>query len=416
MKSLAAPHAKGKSAVDNIFAANNRAIALAEKIGNDRVVNATVGSILDEEGNLVVLDVVREEYNRLTPKEIAAYSPIQGYRKFLDYAIDQCFGKSRPEGYIDACATPGGTGVIHHVIHNYTEVGDTVLITDWHWGAYDSLIDDNNRKVMPFSFLTDDGHFNAAAFKEAVENVAAKQDNIVVILNGIANNPTGYSMSISEWQSAVDVLKDVTKQGDKNAILVADVAYLDYSGEKEECRRFFKVFEGLPSNILVVAAYTLSKGFTLYGQRQGAMIGISSDKDVIREFVDINQYSSRATWSNCNSAAQNVLIRICEDPAKLKALDEERAAYYTLIQQRAQIFVDEAREEGIRFVPYVSGFFITIPVTEAPKVCRLLEQDHVFMVPLKKGIRLAVCSVPKAKMKGLAKKLAAAIREAGAKQ
>ncbi|MDY6084946.1 MAG: aminotransferase class I/II-fold pyridoxal phosphate-dependent enzyme [Dialister sp.] len=416
MKSLAAPHAKGKSAVDNIFAANNRAIALAEKIGNDRVVNATVGSILDEEGNLVVLDVVQEEYNRLTPKEIAAYSPIQGYRKFLDYAIDQCFGKSRPEGYVDACATPGGTGVIHHVIHNYTEVGDTVLITDWHWGAYDSLIDDNNRKVMPFSFLTDDGHFNAAAFKEAVEIVAAKQDNIVVILNGIANNPTGYSMSISEWQSAVDVLKDVTKQGDKNVILVADVAYLDYSGEKEECRRFFKVFEGLPSNILVVAAYTLSKGFTLYGQRQGAMIGISSDKDVIREFVDINQYSSRATWSNCNSAAQNVLIRICEDPAKLKALDEERAAYYTLIQQRAQIFVDEAREEGIRFVPYVSGFFITIPVTESPKVCRLLEQDHVFMVPLKKGIRLAVCSVPKAKMKGLAKKLAAAIREAGAKQ
>ena len=33
MYSMAAPHAKGKSAEDNIFAANNRAIALAEKIG-----------------------------------------------------------------------------------------------------------------------------------------------------------------------------------------------------------------------------------------------------------------------------------------------------------------------------------------------------------------------------------------------
>ena len=57
MFSVAAPHAKGKCAEDNIFAANNRAIALAEKIGNDQVVNGTVGSILDEDGNLVVLDL-----------------------------------------------------------------------------------------------------------------------------------------------------------------------------------------------------------------------------------------------------------------------------------------------------------------------------------------------------------------------
>ena len=41
MYSMAAPHAKGKSAEDNIFAANNRAIALAEKIGVENVVNAT---------------------------------------------------------------------------------------------------------------------------------------------------------------------------------------------------------------------------------------------------------------------------------------------------------------------------------------------------------------------------------------
>ena len=70
MFSLAAPHAKGKSAEDNIFAANNRAIALAEKIGNDKVVNGTVGSILDEDGNLVVLDVVKEALKELSPKEV----------------------------------------------------------------------------------------------------------------------------------------------------------------------------------------------------------------------------------------------------------------------------------------------------------------------------------------------------------
>ena len=416
MYSVAAPHAKGKSAEDNIFAANNRAIALAEKIGVENVVNATVGSILDEDGSLVVLDVVKEALNHLSPKEFCAYAPIQGYRAFLDDCIDQCFGESRPDGYIDACSTPGGTGVLHHVVHNYSEVGDEVLITDWHWGAYDSLIDDNNRKVRTFSFLTKEGHFNKEAFAEAVNDVLSKQDQVVIILNGIANNPTGYCMSVAEWQSAVDVLKDAVKDGDKKAILIPDVAYLDYSGEKQECRKFFKVFGGLPKNILVVCAYTLSKGFTMYGQRMGAMIGISSDKDVIKEFVDINQYTSRATWSNCNSAAQNAMIHICQDPAKIEKLDAERAKYFQLIQDRAAIFMKEAKEEGVKFVPYISGFFITIPVTHSQEVCDYLEKENVFMVPLKKGIRLAVCSVSKKKMVGLAHKLAVAIKEAGAEQ
>lgn len=416
MFSIVAPQVRGKCAEDNIFAANNRAVALADEIGNDKVVNGTVGSILDEEGNLAVLDVVLEAYKRLTPRQICAYAPIKGYEKFLESCIDQCFGHSRPDGYIEACATPGGTGVLHHVIHNYAVPGDEILITDWHWGAYNSLIDYPNNKVSTFEFLNEEGQFNLVSFREKVDGILNRQKNLVIILNGIANNPTGYSMSVSEWQAAVDVLKAAVEGKDKNVILVPDVAYLDYSGEKEECRKFFKVFGNLPKNILVIVAYTLSKGFTLYGQRQGAMIAVTSDKDVAKEFVDVNQYASRATWSNCNSAAQNVMIDICSDPEKIRRLDRERDVYYKLIQERAAVFVKEAKEAGVKIVPYISGFFITIPVEGAQKVCDLLEKENIFLVPMKKGIRLAVCSISKAKMKGLAAKVASAINEAGAKQ
>ena len=416
MFSIVAPQVRGKCAEDKIFAANNRAVALADEIGNDKVVNGTVGSILDEDGNLAVLDVVLESYKRLTPRQICAYAPIKGYEKFLESCIDQCFGHSRPDGYIEACATPGGTGVLHHVIHNYAVPGDEILITDWHWGAYNSLIDYPNNKVSTFEFLNEEGQFNLVSFRKKVDEILNHQKNLVIILNGIANNPTGYSMSVSEWQAAVDVLKVAVEGKDKNVILVPDVAYLDYSGEKEESRKFFKVFGNLPKNILVIVAYTLSKGFTLYGQRQGAMIAVTSDKDVAKEFVDVNQYASRATWSNCNSAAQNVMIDICSDPEKIRRLDRERDVYYKLIQERAAVFVKEAKEAGVKIVPYISGFFITIPVEGAQKVCDLLEKENIFLVPMKKGIRLAVCSISKAKMKGLAAKVASAVKEAGAKQ
>lgn len=410
---MAAPHARGKSSVDEIFELNGKADALAREIGPDKVVNATVGSIMDEEGKLVVLDTVKEALKKLTPDEICDYSPVEGYPAFRKDCIEQCFGQSRPEGYIDALATSGGTGVLHHAIHNYSEPGDEVLVTDWRWSAYDALILDNNRRVHEFSYLTEDGHFNISSFEKEVGAILAKQDRLVIILNGVANNPTGYNMSPEEWGACAEVLKKACQSGDKRAILVPDLAYLDYSGPKEESRRFFKVFGNLPRNILVILAYTLSKSFTMYGQRVGAMIGISSDPDVIKEFVDINQYSSQATWSDCTSAAQNAVIHICEDPAQVKKLDEERARYFNLIQERAAIFMKEAPAVHLKVMPYISGFFITIPAAHPREICHELEKENVFMVPLEKGIRLAVCSVPKAKMKGLAAKTAEAVKRTG---
>ena len=305
----------------------------------------------------------------------------------------------------------GAAGANHHLFYSIVEPGDRVISVMPTYQQLYSIPASLGADVKVMHLEKDKNYLPDL---DELRRLAVKGTKMICLNN--PNNPTGYCMSVAEWQSAVDVLKEATKDETKNAILIADVAYLDYSGEKEECREFFKVFGGLPKNILVVCAYTLSKGFTMYGQRMGAMIGISSDKDVIKEYVDINQYSSRATWSNCNSAAQHAMIRICQDPEKIKQLDAERAKYYKLIQERAAIFVEEAQKEGVKFVPYISGFFITIPVTNSQAVCDILEKDHVFMVPLKKGIRLAVCSVSKKKMHGLAHKLALAIKEAGAQQ
>lgn len=414
--SVAAPQAKGKFAEDKIFGANNRAVALAEKLGNDKVINGTVGSLLDENGDLVMLDVVQKAYKELTPKEIVAYAPIQGYPDYLNAAIDQCFGESRPDGYIRACATSGGSGVLHHVIHNYSEWGDEILTSDYHWGAYGSMCKDNGRTLREFSLLTEQGTFNLESFKENVQALVDKQYNTVIIMNSPANNPTGFALSDSDWDHVLDFLKQVVKGKDKNIIFVSDVAYLDYSGEKQECRKFFKKFGNLPDNILVVVSYTCSKGFTMYGQRMGAMICVTANEDVANEFVAINQYTSRATWSNSNSAAMKAMANICKDPAKVAELDVERAKYFKLIKERADIFMKEASACGLKYLPYLSGFFITIPMEGAQKVCDFMEKENIFLVPLSNGIRLAVCSVSKSKITGLAAKIKAAIETVGAKQ
>ena len=410
--SIAAKHAKGKSAQDKIFGANAAAVAAAAKYGKDAVTNATIGAILDEDEKLVCLPTVEEVFRGLSTNEMIAYAPISGLPEYLDCVLTAAFGNSRPEGYIAAVATAGGTGAIHHAIWNYTETGDTVLCSDWYWGAYKVLCQDMGRNFTTYKMLDENNKFNLPALKEKVDELLAKQDNLLYLLNTPAHNPTGYSLSGEDMDGVLAILQEAAVPG-KNIVFFLDVAYIDYAGEKEEVRKIFKKLSGLPANILCIVGYSMSKGFTMYGQRTGAMIGVSSDKSVIDEFAAINQYTSRATWSNINRPAMRTLATIYSDPELLAKVCAERDYYYQMIKARADLFTKEAEECGLPMLPYVAGFFLSIPAKNPDAICEKLHEDNIFAVPLAAGVRIAVCAVPLKKIKGMAAKVNAAMQAVG---
>ncbi|MGE4589950.1 MAG: pyridoxal phosphate-dependent aminotransferase [Acidaminococcaceae bacterium] len=411
--SIVAPHAKGKSAQDKIFGANAAAVAAAAKYGADNVTNATIGAILDEEEKLVCLPTVEKVYRGLPTTELIAYAPISGLPNYLESVLDAAFGQSRPEGYIGAVATSGGTGVIHHAVWNYMAKGDTALTSDWYWGPYSVICKDMERKLETYKMLDDNNKYNLPALKAKVYEVLAKQDSLLLIINTPAHNPTGYSLNDNDIDGVISILKDATADNGKTVTLLLDIAYIDYAGEKEEVRKIFRKISNLPANILTIVAYSMSKGFTLYGQRTGAMIGVSSSKEVIEEFSAVNQYSSRATWSNINRPAMATLAKIYRDPELLASVEKERDDYYKMIKARADLFTKEAQECGLKMLPYVAGFFISIPAKNPDAICEKLHEDNVFAVPLAAGVRIAVCAVPLKKIKGMAAKINAAMKTLG---
>lgn len=410
LTSIAAKHAKGKAAQDKIFAANAAAVAAAAKYGKENVTNATIGAILDEDEKLVCLPTVEKVFRSLETNELIAYAPISGLPEYLECVLTAAFGSSRPEGYLAAVATAGGTGAIHHAIWNYMDEGEIALCSDWYWGAYKVLCNDMGRNFTTYKMLDENNKFNLPALKEKVTELLSKQDNLLYILNTPAHNPTGYSMSESDMDGVLDILKEAAVDG-KNIIFFLDVAYIDYAGEKEEVRKIFKKLSGLPANILAIIGYSMSKGFTMYGQRTGAMIGVSSSKEVIEEFAAINQYTSRATWSNINRPAMRTLAAIYSDPELLKATEAERDYYYKMIKARADLFTEEAKACGLPMLPYVAGFFLSIPAKDPDAICNKLHEDNIFAVPLAAGVRIAVCAVPLKKIKGMAAKVYAAMKE-----
>lgn len=407
--SIAASHAKGKFGLDKIMAASAAATKAISQHGKANIVNATIGAILDDQENLVCLPTVEKVFRNLPMTEVVNYAPINGLPEYLDAAINLTFADNKPEAYINAIATSGGSGSIHHTIHNFTEIGDTVLTSDWHWGPYNVFCRDAMRKLDTYELFDEQQKFNVKSLESKTKETLAKQDSLVIILNAPAHNPTGYSLSDSEWDQVLTMLKECAKDTSKRIVLLIDIAYLDYAGEKNEARAFMKKLSGLPHNLLAILAFSMSKGYTMYGQRTGAMIGVSSNQEIAKEFSDINGYTSRATWSSINRGCQRLLVTIYQDKDLTAQLEQERNTYYKLIQERASIFTKEAKEVNLNMLPFIAGFFLTLPAANPDAICEKLHDDNIFAVPLAKGVRIAVCAVPTHKISGMAAKVAQAM-------
>ncbi|MFQ8601656.1 MAG: aminotransferase class I/II-fold pyridoxal phosphate-dependent enzyme [Anaerovoracaceae bacterium] len=395
---------------DKIFGISNRAKAMIAEKGADKVINATIGSLLDDEGNLVVLSSVDKVFKHLSPKDYADYAPIGGIQPFREAVQKAAFGAHQPKGYIEAVATPGGTGSLRNVISNYSDGGDQVLTSDWHWAPYNTIAGEIGRSIATFEFFTEDGKFNTASFKEKSRELLEKQESLVIILNTPAHNPTGYSLTLEDWDNVVDILSEEAKCG-KAIALVIDAAYIDFAGDEEEYRRFLPKLEKLPENVISIMAYSLSKTYTLYGTRCGAMICIAKTQEIADEFKRVCEYSSRGSWSNSAKVAQVILSRIYGDTALLNKVNEERAYYRRMLLARGRAFTEESEKAGLKIVPFDAGFFISIPCDNPDEVSARLEKEGLFIVPLAKGLRVSVASISEEKCRKLPAMIKAAMDE-----
>lgn len=397
--SVVAPHSKRPAEEDKVFAANRRAQEAATKYGADKVINSTIGALLEDDGSLSIMKTAMQALKNLPDAEIAAYAPIAGLPDFLEASKKAVFRDYQPKAYIRAVSTPGGTGGLRHAVWNYMEPGDTMLVPDWFWGPYKTISEEHGRKMTTFTLFDEKKAFNMASFKAKVQELAEKQERVMVILNTPAHNPTGYSLTDEEWEELLAFLTNVVEHQGKKIIVYVDIAYIDFAGDMKTSRGFMKQFEGLPANLLVLIGYSMSKAFTFYGLRSGALLCVSSSEEVADEFESSAAFSSRGVWSNGTSGAQKVLANVYNNPELLKKVEEERAAFVALMFERARAFVEEAAEVGLEIFPYRAGFFITIPCENPGKVAEELEKENLFLLSMAKGLRFAACAVSTEKCK-----------------
>ncbi|WLT32057.1 pyridoxal phosphate-dependent aminotransferase [Geothrix sp. PMB-07] len=380
------PTRRSFPADDPIFALN--AEANTRKAAGESVLNATVGALLDESGQLVVLDSVMELWRGLGTMEVAPYAPIAGDPAFLKALVRRHWPQLAAAGA--ACTTPGGSGALALSLRNFLEPGQSLLTTAPFWGPYATLAAENGMGLVTAPWPGVGEPLNAAAWDGALRHLMTRQGRVLLWLNDPCHNPTGRSLSAADRAVLLDLLRQVSALGPVTLLL--DFAYLDYTREPEAVEAALRDYAafGTEGRVLVGASLSLSKSMTLYGARCGAIAFPWCAEPALQAALT---QSCRGTWSNCAKAPQSLLLRLEQDGKAQARLTAEHRHWSEVLSARAQALDAALVAEGMKPLHWQGGFFVTVATAEPEAVCVRLKAEGVFTVPLPEGLRVGICGM-----------------------
>jgi aromatic-amino-acid transaminase len=401
---------RNRAGDDPIFALN--AEATARRAKGESIVNATVGALLLDDGSLAVLPTASRVVREVGAGDWAAYAPIAGTPAFLDAVIrDLCGARADLASKAVAVATPGGSGALRHAVATFLEPGQALLTTSFYWGPYQTIADENERRVETFPMFDASGAFHVAALDDALDRQVARAGRALVILNDPCHNPTGYSMDADDWSRTAEVLGRHAARAPVAVVL--DAAYSAYGpGGRVEGGRMdvpLAALAPLAERLLLLTAWSASKTFTHYGLRVGALVAIVPDAAERRAVQAALTYACRGAWSNCNRGGMAAITRLLVEPALRDAAAAERAGFLALLRERVDAFNALARTAGLAYPRYDGGFFTTVFVPDGDRVAAKMRAEGVYAVPQSGGVRLGLCSVAKRDVPRLVEAVARAL-------
>lgn len=401
------PSHQDRPADDPIFSLHQE--AAARKRRGESILDATIGVLLDDDGELSILPTAARAVREVAVSEWASYAPIAGTPEFRRAVIDDLLGAC-PDLHTSAVAvaTPGGSGALRHAVANFLEPGQAALTTSWYWSPYKTLCDESDRRLETFEMFSKSGALDVGALDAAMERQVASQGRVLLFVNDPAHNPTGYSMSDDDWRSVVAAV--AVRASQAPVALVVDCAYMLYGPRSP--RSLPSMLRPLLGSAVVLFAWSASKSYTHYGLRVGALVACVGEARERAMVESALSYSCRGTWSNCNRGGLAAITRLLTDRHLADACHEEREALKASLFARVSAFNALARQRGLSYPRYDGGFFVTVFDSAPREKAAAMREKGVYVVPQAiagrgGALRLALCAVASGDVPRLVETLAA---------
>src|SRR5690554_4214185 len=159
--------------------------ALEAQKKNPNVINASIGMFFDEDRIIGGMPSVSKALRELPDMSVMPYPAVDGGKDFKDNVITWAFGRYekriRDEMFVDACATPGGSGAIASTFSVYAKPEDYIFVSNIRW-QYDRFADRAHLKIYEHN-LFKDGGFDLDSFQSSLSELCKIQKEVIVIVN-----------------------------------------------------------------------------------------------------------------------------------------------------------------------------------------------------------------------------------------
>lgn len=329
-------------------------------------INATIG-IAKENGRTMRFDSVMASIADIKPSQSLTYAPSFGIPALRKQWLAEMEVKN-PSLAGKPVSLPIVTCGITHGIATFADVwinpDDVIILPEMMWGNYNMVFSvRKNARVRHYDLFTTDGGFNLAAFEQAVRQEAADNRKITVLLN-FPQNPTGYTISDTEADAIVEILKDVAAGG-TYVLAVTDDAYFGLFYEPETIKEsIFARLCGAHPGILAVKLDGATKENYVWGLRVGFITyggTFSADPAPLYDALERKTAGCiRGTISNASHLSQTILLNSMVNEKNTAEKQEK----FDILKDRArrvkQVSTDPKYAEGWDVYPFNSGYFMCI--------------------------------------------------------
>jgi len=365
-------------------------------------IDASIGMFYDEQHLVGGFPSVYRVLKSLAPELMLPYNSVDGGGEFKKNVSEWILGPYEKliwdTMHPFICSTPGGSGVVSATFASYGHENEAILVPNIRW-QYGRFAKPRALTLETYSMF-DGMAFNLKDFEAKITALAAKQKRIIVVINDPCHNPSGYTLKLSEWVAIIELLN---RFSNREIVLLYDVAYIDYSLEKD-ARLKISYLPKLASHVVTILAFSGSKTFGAYGLRLGAAIGLSVDDKRAQECQQKLYGYACGTWSSSATPSIELMNAMMRKENKPEFLADLARAKDT-ISKRGVIFKKQAAAINLKTAPYVNGFYSFVLCDKPEEVYAKLAAHHIFVVPMEGGIRVALCSLSLKEVDGLAEKI-----------
>ena len=349
----------------NLFAAVEMApsdpiLGLNEKFNadtNPNKVNLGVGVYFGEDGKMPLLECVKLAEKRMTELPTARnYLPIDGIAAYDKAVKELVFGAASEPLSSERVVTIqglGGTGALKvgadflHMVCPQAQV----LISDPSWDNHRGIFENAGFTVQPYAYYHSTR--KCLDFDGMLASLKAAPVASIVVLHVCCHNPTGYDLSLEQWDQVIQVVKA------RRHTPFLDMAYQGFAQGIAADGAVVHKFVAAGLQFLISTSF--SKSFNLYGERVGALSVLCADKTEAQRVLSQLKIRIRTNYSNPPTHGAAVVTTVLNQP-ELRALWEtELTAMRQRIKEMRLQLVAGLKASGCRqnfeFITQQTGMF-----------------------------------------------------------